>query len=100
MVKFYFLFVYLLNDDKLCLLFKWDENINNFQDFYKMDKIYISIFLELVIRFLNFYYLDEFVVDIVVIDYLVHHLAHYFEVGFVPIAEQVLLCYPLMAFLC
>lgn len=69
MVKFYFLFVYLLNDDKVnVLLFKWDENINNFQDFYKMDKIYISIFPETVIRILNFCYPDDCVADIAVPD--------------------------------
>ena len=35
------LFFYLLFVEwcKIELLFKWDENIGNFQDFYKMDKI-------------------------------------------------------------
>ncbi len=69
----------------LCLLFKWDENISNFQDFYKMDKIYTSIFPELAVHILNFC-CPEHVDDIaaVALDY---YLGNYLVVQYF-VAEQ------------
>jgi hypothetical protein len=54
MVKIVFLFCYLLNEYKLFLLSKRDENMGNFQDFYKMDKICTCLFPGFAIHILGF----------------------------------------------